>query len=207
MNFSDAGISILAAFFAVFIFLYRHLKNYIISRCSFNKYVDTVYNKEIRKELSKYYIPTRAQDIDPCEYDEIRENNGKFISCKLIPFFINEAFRESSTGQFFLILADSGMGKTTFLLKLYRTYLKKHHIKGKRNIKLIPLANPDCMEKIKEIPDSENTILLLDALDENREAMSNCNEFLQTLIMETSSFYKIIITCRTHFSQVETMSP
>lgn len=199
LNFSDAGISILAAVFAAVLFFYRHLKKYIISKGSFNRYVDTVYNKEIRKELSKYYIPTRAQDVDPCEYDEIRENNGKFISCNLVPFFINEAFKESSSGQFFLVLADSGMGKTTFLLKLYHTYLKKHQLKGKRKIKLIPLANPDCMEKIKEIPDPENTILLLDALDENREAMYHCNEFLQSLIIETSSFYKIIITCRTHF--------
>lgn len=199
LSFSDAGISILVAVFGVILFFYRHIKKFIISRGSFNRYVDAVYNKEIRKELSKYYIPTRAQDVDPCEYDEIRENNGKFISCNLVPFFINEAFKESSSGQFFLVLADSGMGKTTFLLKLFHTYLKKPQLKGKREIRLIPLANPDCLGKIKEITDPKNTILLLDALDENREAMNCCNAFFQSLIKETSNFYKIIITCRTHF--------
>lgn len=41
----------------------------------------------------------------------------------LIPFFIQAAFNEKSDSErFYLILADSGMGKTTFLINLYLRY-------------------------------------------------------------------------------------
>lgn len=78
------------------------------------------YSKEYCDTLSKYFISTRAQEIDPCNQEEIRNNNGKFNSFPLIPFFKKEAFKKSSTGRFYLVLADSGMGKTTFLLQLYK---------------------------------------------------------------------------------------
>ena len=162
-------------------------------------FVDRVYSKESRKAVTKYYIPTRAQDIDPCEFEEIRDNNGNFISQQLIPFFISDAFKESSQGKYYLVLADSGMGKTTFMLRLYRECLLNRKLRKRYTTKLIPLSQSNCIQAIEKIENPENTILLLDALDENGSAINDYESFFTTLLQATEGFNKTVITCRTQF--------
>ena len=162
-------------------------------------FVDRVYSKESRKAVTKYYIPTRAQDIDPCEFEEIRDNNGNFISQQLIPFFISDAFKESSQGKYYLVLADSGMGKTTFMLRLYRECLLNRKLRKRYKTKLIPLSQSNCIQSIEKIENPENTILLLDALDENGSAINDYELFFATLLQATEGFNKTVITCRTQF--------
>ena len=168
-------------------------------RLQFRRFVNSVYSQENLREVLKYYIRTRAQDMDPCEQEEIKENNGKYISCNLISFFVKDAFKKSSSGKYYLVLADSGMGKTTFLLRLYKESLRVFNSRRKPKVMLIPLTDLDCLDRIKQIPNPENVILLLDALDENKTAISNCNDFFENLITATSGFNKIVITCRTQF--------
>lgn len=163
--------------------------------------IDSVLGKQSRKRIEKYYIPTRGQDVDPCDEEEIRENHGKYNTEELIPFLCKKAFSEDSFGKHYVILADSGMGKTTFLVNLYRYYVLKlkSRLKDRKYMRYIPLSSESCMEQIKEIGSKGKTILLLDALDENEEAMHNCDGFLRELLKNTEGFYKIVITCRTHF--------
>lgn len=165
----------------------------------FKSFVNSVYTQEKLTEVSKYYIHTRAQDMDPCEHDEIKENNGKYISCNLIDFFVKDAFIKGSSGKYYLVLADSGMGKTTFILRLFRECMKIFNSPWKNKVELVPLTDVDCLSKIKEITKPEKTILLLDALDENKAAINNCDAFFDELITTTSTFNKIVITCRTQF--------
>ena len=68
---------------------------------TYNHFLKRNYSEVYREALSKYYIPTRAQEIDPCNQEEIRNNNGKFYSFLLIPFFKKEAFKRSSTGKYY----------------------------------------------------------------------------------------------------------
>lgn len=170
--------------------------------------IDAVLGRETRKIIEKSFIPTRGQDVDPCNEEEIRENNGKYNTEYLIPFLCKKAFSESSFGKHYIILADSGMGKTTFLVNLYRYYvLKKVSLTKKKYIRYVPLSLDSCLEQIKEIKNKEKTILLLDALDENEDAMNNCDAFMNTLLMCTETFYKIVITCRTQFFMHEKNEP
>ena len=157
------------------------------------------YSKEYCDTLSKYYISTRAQEIDPCNQEEIRNNNGKFNSFPLIPFFKKEAFKKSSTGRFYLVLADSGMGKTTFLLQLYKKCIPYVFAHKYEKIVLVSLADVDCINKIQQIGDGERTILLLDGLDENNEAIEDCDHFFSKLVAASAHFNKVVITCRTQF--------
>ena len=163
--------------------------------------IDTVLGEESRKMIEKYYIPTRGQDIDPCNEEEIRENNGKYNTEELIPFLCKRAFSEESFGKHYIILADSGMGKTTFLVNLYRQYVLKNRFwsRDRMNMRFIPLSSETCMEQIQKIDNQGKTILLLDALDESKDAMINCDAFLKELLKHTENFYRIVITCRTHF--------
>jgi len=165
----------------------------------YKKYVDNVYSKDTRKAIAKYYIPTRAQDIDPCEFDEIRENNGNYITQLLVPFFCNDAFKPSSQGKYYLVLADSGMGKTTFLLRLFRECLFDRSIRKRLSTKMIPLSQDNCLQTIQNVVNQENTILLLDALDENAAAIKDYESFFDQLLKSTENFNKIVITCRTQF--------
>lgn len=148
--------------------------------------------KKIKHNL-KYYIPTRIQKKDPCEKDGY---NTKTPSKDAVPFFINQIF-SSSEKQYYLVLADSGMGKTTFLEKLFITYYKKKL--KKYDIFIFSLGRNDSMDRIKEIQKPEKTILLLDALDEDTNAMKKYKKRLNTICETTRLFNKVIITCRTQF--------
>ena len=192
-------IAVLGGVGFVFSILRSVWKKVISPSHEYKKFVDRVYSKEIRKAITKYYIPTKAQDIDPCEFEEIRENNGNFISQLLIPFFCKEAFKKSSQGKYYLILADSGMGKTTFMLRLYRKCLLNRSLQKRYITKLIPLSQENCLHMIEELENQETTILLLDALDENLEAMKDYESFITELLKITEGFSKVVITCRTQF--------
>lgn len=153
-------------------------------------YLNLVIDSQTKQSM-KYYISTRAQDIDPCD-----EDNNDFSCIKLIPFFIKQIFKGSDE-QYFIILADSGMGKTTFLLRLFFRYYKK--ILRKYDIVFIPLALNSAIEKIREIKNQSNTILLLDGFDEDQYAMRDYVSRLNDICNATELFYKVIMTCRTQF--------
>ncbi len=155
------------------------------------KYLDIPIDHETKQSM-KYYIATRGQEIDPCT----ESNNAREISFDLTSFFLKEIFRKSDE-QYFIILADSGMGKTTFLLKLFLEYYKK--ILRKKSIILVPLAFENAIDRINKIVNKSTTILLLDGFDEDIYAMNDYIKRLKEICNATESFYKVIITCRTQF--------
>ena len=159
-------------------------------KCYQYKYLNLVVDSQTKQSM-KYYISTRVREKDPCD-----EENNDFSGFKLIPHFIKEIFKKSEE-QYFIILADSGMGKTTFLLKLFFKYYKK--ILKKYDIVFVPLSLSSSIEKIREVKNKSNTILLLDGFDEDQYAMEDYNQRFKYICNETELFYKVIITCRTQF--------
>lgn len=187
-----------------FINLLKWLKNNILKFSApyrgYKEVIDRTLGVSVRKDVARYYIPTRCQDKDPCNEEEICEFNGKYVTEKLIPFFL-DAFKSDSFGQYYIILADSGMGKTTFLVRLYREYILKLHFWPERKLKVcfVPLTSWDWLHQIERVDCPEKTILLLDALDENKEAIDDCNLFLRKIADKTQKFNKVVLTCRTQF--------
>jgi len=163
-------------------------------KCNQYKYLNLVVDSQI-KQAMRYYIPTRGQNIDPCEEEEYATRHS-FVSVELVKLFMKEIFKSSEV-QYFIILADSGMGKTTFLLKLFFEYYKK--IIKKYDIVFVPLSIESSLERIRKVENKSNTILLLDAFDEDKYAMEDYAKRLRKICDETELFYKVVLTCRTQF--------
>ncbi len=149
------------------------------------------------------FVPTRFSTIDPSNNDEPApeytvyedEKRGREKEPLLIDRFIKYEYSIKEGKKYYLCLGDCGMGKTTFLINLYYQTLKMHKYK----CVFISLQDENCINRIEKIEDQANTVLLLDALDENDSAVANYSEFANRLERATRNFYRVIITARTNF--------
>jgi hypothetical protein len=108
--------------------------------------------------------------------------------------------RELGAGQsrHILILADSGMGKTTLLLNLLARDLDLPARKRKGFV-AVSLARDDALKRVSRIKSKSDKILLLDAFDEDAEAIENHRHRLSQIMKEARDFNAMIMTCRTQF--------
>lgn len=163
------------------------------------------------KKARRYYIQTQYQNASPAREEEPGFTHKYIARNKLIPFFTKIAFNEKvDSERFYLILADSGMGKTTFMINLYLKYNSFWSYRRECDIKLFRFSIPDTINQIKAIKteDAKRTILLLDALDEDRgiistdPALSDAKAFqnrIEEIINLTINFREVVITCRTQY--------
>ena len=163
------------------------------------------------RQATRYFIPSQYQNASPARQDEPGFTH-KYVATKpMIPFFIKTAFNEKiDSERFYLILADSGMGKTTFLINLYIRYHSFFNRHKKHEMRLLRFSHPDTMPEIRGIKkeDAKNTILLLDALDEDRNIVSKDPDMTDTeafqrrvdeIIEATRNFREVVMTCRTQY--------
>ena len=179
----------------------RCSQNYVLEECKKIIPVDYVsYFEEYDK-----YIDTNFQIKAPNDYADPIENMSQVSGQSLISFYLSNVLTDSNnSARLFCILAGSGMGKTTVSVHLCAEYLRKYK-KGKHpyNIHILTLADKDVLSKIEKLKEHGKTILILDALDENREAAENYEQFQQQLDDVIADFRFVIITCRTQFFQSE----
>lgn len=170
------------------------LKAYRIKKSSRELYAARDDIRDLR-----YYVPTWGQEKDPCEKEEIRQGIGKDRK-KLIGYFLNEVISKDRDGRYFAVLADSGMGKSTFLRKLYLQY-NGRLIGRSKQIKYFSLANSKELSFLKAADEMEKnkTVLLLDSLDEDQYAIQNYHARWKEILDVTDGYYKVIISCRTQF--------
>lgn len=133
------------------------------------------------------------------------EDKGKKKVVKLLrDYFFDEVFVEGTKKdeRVFCILGDTGMGKTAALVNLFVDYVN-HYRKGNipYDIWLFSLGDQDVFEKIKDIKDKGNSILLLDAVDENSEAKddNDYDKFIKKLEQAYQDFAFVVTTCRPQF--------
>jgi hypothetical protein len=189
--------------------LYNQYKNIKTAK----ELVQFQYSYKDVKQKRDLFIPTKAQNFSPT-YEEEPKHSTKFIVKKpLISFFIKEVFNEKKeTDKFYLILADSGMGKTTFMINLYLKYHSFFNFRRKYKMKLFPFGDKNLLNWIKEIKPEEarNTILLLDAFDEYKALLppeepdgltgdERFRKLLDEIIENVSGFREVVITSRTQY--------
>jgi hypothetical protein len=160
------------------------------------------FDKSVTDKATQCFVTTKGQNIDPSKEHEPRETHA-FATTKekLIPFFMKKVFNEvGKERQYYLVLADSGMGKTTFMINLFMCYQNQFFGK-KYDIKLLPLGDYGVDEAIDKIGELQqlNTILLLDGLDDDSKAWNNHEKRLSDLMQKVRRFREVVITCRTQF--------
>ncbi len=163
------------------------------------------------RNATRIFIPTQFQNASPARQDEPGFNNPGISRSPLIPFFIKIAFNEKKESErFYLILADSGMGKTTFLINLYIRYHSFFNWRRKYAMRLFRIPYTNVLTEISSInkEDAKNTILLLDALDEDPNIvskgpnMTDAQAFekrVDEIIEASRDFRDVVITCRTQY--------
>jgi hypothetical protein len=115
---------------------------------------------------------------------------------------MDRILRSPGTERFLILLADSGMGKTAFLLNYYARHRRRWpwQLRG-IELKLVPLNQPDANDMIAAVPeaDRKRTVLFLDALDEDQKAIADHRQRLDELIQLSRKFRCVVIACRSQF--------
>jgi formylglycine-generating enzyme required for sulfatase activity len=162
------------------------------------------------EDARKYYIKTRFQNESPTREDEPGFANDFIAREELIPFFIKVFKNKGHSKNVYLILADSGMGKTTFMINLFIAY-KSLKNSNRKNMILVPFSDNESINKLEtDRTKVMNTILLLDAFDEYKkliapqipDGLTDDERFRKNLdrICEKVKNYKaVVITCRSQY--------
>ncbi|MBO5996327.1 MAG: hypothetical protein J6P77_03715 [Acetobacter sp.] len=165
------------------------------------------------KKMSNFeiYIETRFQKEPPHEKQDPEENNYTEPSESLMKFYLEKVLVKDNTSPFlYCVLGGSGMGKTTFAINLFKKYINKYTENTKPfDIYIYNLGNNSVFDKIKDIKREERpkSILILDALDENTNAVHDYDCFIKQLEDLIQEFRIVIITCRTQFFDEEKKEP
>lgn len=176
--------------------------------------LDHDFKDYLGKKNKKQYIETHFLSCPPHDYDEPNQATTA-STMESMTSFCERIFKEDNPNErLYMVLAGSGMGKTTFMVNMFchyvRTKLTRRDLAF--NIRLLRLDDENVINKIKDITedrtiDPHKTILLLDALDENRHASEDFKKFQTELEAVIQPFRLVMITCRSQFFDSEKLIP
>ncbi len=154
------------------------------------------YDEQIVERATGIYVPTRCQNVDPAQEDEPRSVHAFVAKNRLIPL-LAKLLQSGQAAKYYIVLADTGMGKTTFMINFFLRYARKWRPRYK--VRLFPLGDPRTDAAIEGVEDKEDTVLLLDAFDEDGLAIIDYVERLDQLIEKTRDFRCVVMSSRTQF--------
>lgn len=205
--FTADTLTIITSVIAIIATIIALLKQYLKWKKGRNHEEDLMIFFGEEKNILDYtenYIRTMGVDRPPDDEDDYRDTQEIANRQDLIKFFFRQVFNNKSK-KIYLILGDAGMGKTTFLINLFLEYSNKVFRK-KFQIKYVALGDPladEFIDKYKNdtsfYKDGSNTILLLDAFDEDPKAIENYQDRFNHIVTNCRTFGKVIITSRTQF--------
>ena len=152
------------------------------------------------RQLARYYIEPDCQQINPANRHEDSDPfpDVKSAAFKTINGFLAGEFAVSGADRnVMFVLSDAGMGKSSLLVMLKLAQLLQFW-PTKIHCELLKLG-ADTLDRIQAVPAPGDTVLLLDALDEDRTAWGNIRPRLLELLTATKHFRRVILSCRTQF--------
>lgn len=179
-----------------------------------HKNLDHDFKDYLGRKNKKLYIETHFVGCPPHDYED--PNQATTASTReSMTSFCERIFKEDNPNErLYMVLAGSGMGKTTFMVNMFCRYVTtKFTRKGLPfEIRLLRLDDENVINKIQGITKDQaispdKTILLLDALDENLHASEDFKKFQAELEYAIEPFRLVMITCRAQFFDNEKMVP
>jgi hypothetical protein len=147
------------------------------------------------QQARRSFIELDSSNLDPSKELDLRAAVGVR---EPILNVLDREMDPSGVSRHILVLGDSGMGKTTLLLNLLHRELGRRP-STRRPMVLISLARDDALQRIKDVSRKADTVLLLDAFDEDPEANKSHQARLLELMKAAQDFRMVILTCRTQF--------
>ena len=149
--------------------------------------------------LAKQYIQPFGQNVNPADYQEDQPGTvAKQPMVESLFQFFSGPRSISEEQNKAVVLADSGMGKTSLLIMLKLAQLNAFFPKG-YGCELLKIG-PDVVDEINAISERNNKILLLDSLDEDPlVGRMPIEERIQEIFAAASHFRRVVMTCRTQF--------
>ena len=145
---------------------------------------------------SHHSIKTMGQTQKP-NYEESEPADDCFLLTEWLTNKISKS-RNGVERVRYVLLGGTGMGKSTFLASFVNDSINNGLFNTKERINVYNLGEHDVLNKLSNLKDF-SSVLVLDALDENIQAVKNKKEFWRLLLETIQKFDFVIITCRTQF--------
>lgn len=153
------------------------------------------FTREDVTRAIRHYVTPDCSQTDPANSADIRKSAG--VREPVVA--VVDRFISDSENRHLLVLADTGMGKTSFCLNYLAHRNRRRKSDQPPSCAIIPLGRPDAIQKIRKITNPAETVLLLDAFDEDSKAIENSDARLGELLSAASEFGTVIVTCRSQF--------
>lgn len=149
----------------------------------------------------RFYVEPSCTQTDPSDEKDLRS------VVALAPLFKSVDAYLSSGGdkRHLIILADSGMGKTSFCLNYFSRDAKKTNERS--NVVIVPLGRGGALEQIRSVQSKREKVIFLDAFDEDPGAIGNKHQRLVELMNAAAEFRNIVVTCRSQFFENDDTIP
>ena len=141
------------------------------------------------------YIPPKCQQIDPSGHEESR---GLAVVQESLFSTLDRELDQPLDVRHLIVLADSGMGKTSAVLNYCARHLSSRRSR-KFAVRVVHLGSPGANESIVATPDKYRCVLFLDALDEDLRAVEDHHLRLGEILSLGREFRGVVVTCRTQF--------
>ena len=192
--FLGGFIATLGSLFGILLFL-KKLRKRRNEQDLIHRFGSEFYHPSVIKKVAKYYIKPDCSGLDPTQQAELRH---VIITRQKLFEHVYKFLTEEHSLRHLLLLADSGMGKSSFMLNYYL------HNQGlpkrkRQRIAIVPLGIPNADNYIVNIENKKDTVIFLDAFDEDTKAIKDHRQRLIELMQTCREFKQVVITCRTQF--------
>lgn len=183
--------AVIAAYYAAKPVWEQHGKQKLLEQ----KFGSEFYHPDQIRNSTRYYVPPYCSSVDPSQEAELRQ---VLVPQEKLFDVVDRHLRTSDSNRHLLLLADSGMGKSSFVLNYY-AHNQKQPRRKRHRLAVVPLGAPNANAYITKIADQAATIIFLDAYDEDLRATKDHRARLAELMRLCAGFKRILITCRTQF--------